>query len=137
VSVPGPPADTTPVASRRNPSRPLVPLGLVDVAGPSMSPTLRHGDVVLVRWGAPVRGGDVVVVRRPGPGALVLVKRVVRRVHGGWWVEGDSPAASTDSRHFGPVPDEGVLARVLVRLAPVRGPLRAFLRQPAARRRAR
>ncbi|MGH3587769.1 MAG: S24 family peptidase, partial [Pseudonocardia sp.] len=35
----------------------------VAVRGPSMSPTLRDGDVVLVRFGGRVRVGDIVLVR--------------------------------------------------------------------------
>ncbi len=110
-----------------------LPLGLADVSGGSMAPSLRHGDVVLVRYGARVRPGDVVLARRPDRPSLVLLKRAVRRAGHGWWLEGDAPAASTDSRHFGPVPDAAVLGRVLLRVRPP-GPVR---RQPAARRRAR
>lgn len=116
--------------------RGVLPWGLVDVRGASMSPTLHPGDVLLVRWGARVRDGDVVVLRRPDLDGLLVVKRLAGRVGGGWWALGDLPAASTDSRHFGPVPDALVLARVLrrrpwLRAQPV---LRA---QPAPRRRAR
>lgn len=97
----------------------MVRLGLVDVAGPSMSPTLRHGDVVLVVWGARVRTGDLAVVR--GPGGLPLVKRAVRHEAGGWWVLGDNPDGSTDSRHFGVVAPDDVLGRVVRGLRPRRG----------------
>ena len=60
----------------------------------------------------------MVVVERPDRPGLLLVKRVVRREAGGWWVEGDNAAASDDSRLFGPVPDALVLARVLARYWP-------------------
>ena len=36
---------------------------LVLVQGPSMVPTLRSGDALLVRLGAKVRSGDIVVAR--------------------------------------------------------------------------
>ncbi|RJK98436.1 nickel-type superoxide dismutase maturation protease [Vallicoccus soli] len=101
-----------------------------------MVPALRHGDVVLVRYGARVRPGDVVLARRPDRPGLVLVKRAVRRAGPGWWLEGDSPVASTDSRDFGPVPDALVLGRVVLRLRPP-GRVRRRGAQPAARRRAR
>lgn len=113
---------------------PRLPLGLADVAGSSMLPTLRPGDVVVVRWGARVRPGDVVVLRRPDRPDLLVVKRVVWREPDGWEVRGDNPAASDDSRAFGLVPDAAVVGRVLVRRS-LRW--RVPRGQPTARRRAR
>ena len=74
----------------------------VAVRGPSMSPALHDGDVVLVRFAAPVRPGDVVLVRWPARPGQLSVKRAVRAVDGGWWVAGDNPFGSTDSRQLGP-----------------------------------
>jgi nickel-type superoxide dismutase maturation protease len=93
------------------------PLGRVLVQGPSMVPALRSGDQLLVRWRGRVRPGDVVVVQRPGG---LDVKRARRRDPDGWWVEGDNPYASTDSRSYGAVPEADVVGRVLVRYWPVR-----------------
>jgi len=88
-------------------------LGLVTVQGASMSPALGPGDVVLVRWGARrVRAGQVVVARWPGHPALVC-KRVVRAEGTGWWLLGDNPDASDDSRRLGPAE---VVGRVLLRV---------------------
>lgn len=85
----------------------------VAVRGPSMSPTLSDGDVLLVRFGAPAHPGDVVLVRwvaRPGQ---LSVKRAVRPDDAGWWVLGDNPFGSTDSRTLGPaVVDAVVVARL-------------------------
>ncbi len=39
--------------------------GLAEVTGPSMVPTLYHGDQLVVQYGARVRPGDVVVLRHP------------------------------------------------------------------------
>lgn len=91
------------------------------VAGDSMRPTLSDGDWVLcrrVRGATGAREGDVVVLERPDRPGLLVVKRVVRREAGGWWVEGDNAAASDDSRTFGPVPDRYVVARVVARYWP-------------------
>ena len=74
----------------------------VAVRGPSMSSALHDGDVVLVRFGAPVRVGDAVLVRWASRPEQLSVKRAVRRAGEGWWVLGDNPFGSTDSRTLGP-----------------------------------
>ncbi|MFJ6212960.1 nickel-type superoxide dismutase maturation protease [Streptomyces sp. NPDC092296] len=94
------------------------PLGVVDVAGPSMLPALRNGDQVLVRYGARLRPGAVVVARHPLRQNLLVVKRAVERRQGGWWLLSDNAFVEGDSRDFGAVPDELVLGRVLLRLRP-------------------
>jgi nickel-type superoxide dismutase maturation protease len=82
-----------------------------------MGPTLRHGDVVVVLWGARPNPGAVVVARRPDRPDLTIVKRVRRiRPDGAVWLEGDLGIASDDSRLFGAVPADHVLGRVVARL---------------------
>lgn len=83
-----------------------------------MEPTLRHGDLVLVWWGAGAAPGQMVVFAHPAEGVLT-VKRVAhpdpadpRR----WWVERDNPRRGSDSWSFGSVPRGEVLGRVLARL---------------------
>jgi len=92
----------------------------VVVRGPSMAPTLSAGDVVLVRFGAPPRPGDVVVVRWPSRPAQLSVKRASCPADGGWLVSGDNRLGSTDSRALGPAV---VLGVVLARLWPRPGRL--------------
>lgn len=92
--------------------RGLLPWGFADVAGGSMLPNLADGDRVLVRYGARVRPGDVVLAIRPDRPGVVMLKRARERVEGGWWLLGDNPFRSTDSREFGPVPEALVLGRV-------------------------
>jgi len=93
----------------------MLPWQIVRVVGPSMAPTLRHGDTVLVRHGARIRAGDVVLATYRGlPGRLVL-KRAERAVDGGWWLASDNAFAGGDSASHG-VAD--VHARVVLRLAP-------------------
>ncbi|HEY8341343.1 MAG TPA: nickel-type superoxide dismutase maturation protease, partial [Egibacteraceae bacterium] len=93
----------------------------VEVAGPSMLPTLAPGDRLLVRR-------HRLGARRPQPGALVVVrdprapqrrtvKRLVAVTEAGAVVLGDNPAASTDSRHWGPVPWSLVTGTVVYRYA--------------------
>lgn len=92
----------------------------VRVVGPSMEPTVRNGEIHLVRRGGRIRVGDIVVIRHPQRPELFSVKRVIRRECPGWWVEGDNPAASSDSREFGAVPDELIVGRLVLRLRSAR-----------------
>lgn len=66
-----------------------------------MSPTLSDGDLVLVSRGALPYPGAVILVRWPQRPGLLSVKRVVGRHGDGWWVLGDNPDGSTDSRQLG------------------------------------
>jgi phage repressor protein C with HTH and peptisase S24 domain len=66
-----------------------------------MVPTLRDGDTVVVRHGAAVERGDVVLATfRSLPDRLVL-KRAIRPVDGGWWLASDNVAAGGDSASNG------------------------------------
>ncbi|HEY0637016.1 MAG TPA: S24/S26 family peptidase [Pseudonocardiaceae bacterium] len=107
-------ADGTPATPRRGLRRVLV-------RGPSMSPALSDGDVVLVRFGRVARPGDVVLVRWDARPAQLSVKRAVRPDGDGWHVRGDNPFGSTDSRTLGPARVVGVaLARLWPRPARLR-----------------
>jgi nickel-type superoxide dismutase maturation protease len=91
--------------------------GTVLVAGSSMEPALRQGDMLLVAYGARIHPADVVVVALPGHRPL-SVKRAVQHAAERWWLEGDNAAASTDSRSLGWIADEAVLGRVVLRYWP-------------------
>jgi nickel-type superoxide dismutase maturation protease len=96
---------------------------LARVTGPSMSPTVRSGDRLLVRRvrsPGSVRPGDVVLARFPARPDLLVVKRVRRAVPGGHWVEGDNPLVADDSRAFGAAV---VVGKVVARLRPRPGRL--------------
>ena len=99
------------------------PLRRVLVRGPSMAPTLRHGDQLLVLFGRlarPVRPGAVVVVQLPD--GTLSVKRLARvAADGRVWVQGDNPLGSTDSRTLGTLPATAVHGRVLARIWPQPG----------------
>jgi nickel-type superoxide dismutase maturation protease len=98
---------------------------LARVTGPSMAPTVRSGDRLLVRRvrsALGVRPGDVVLARFPARPDLLVVKRVRRAVPGGSWVEGDNPLVTDDSRAFGTAV---VVGRVVGRLWPWPGRLPA------------
>jgi phage repressor protein C with HTH and peptisase S24 domain len=73
----------------------------VRVVGPSMSPTLRDGDRLLVRPGARVRPGDVVLAVFDSLPGRFVVKRADHRQDGGWWLTSDNPFAPGDSASHG------------------------------------
>lgn len=105
----------------------------VSVRGPSMVPTLRHGELLLTWRGLAnppgVRAGDVVLARFRSRPDLLVVKRAVRPVDGGWWLAGDNPYGSDDSESYGVAE---VVARVVWRYWPLRrcGPVRGPSHQP-------
>jgi nickel-type superoxide dismutase maturation protease len=99
----------------------------VAVAERSMEPALRPGDWLLAWRTRRVRPGQVVLAWHPERPGFLLVKRVTWRVQGdeeaagGWWLASDNPAAgAVDSARFGPVPEEKIVAVVLVRYWPLR-----------------
>ena len=88
------------------------------VQGDSMSPTLRDGDRLLAL--SPklltVEPGRVIAFRRR---ADLFIKRALTREGEGWFVVGDNPTRSTDSRRFGAVPNDQIRAVALFKLLPV------------------
>ncbi|XP_059661380.1 mitochondrial ATP-independent inner membrane protease subunit 1a [Cornus florida] len=116
--------------------------------GPSMLPTLNmSGDVLLGEHISVMLGkvgrGDVVLVRSPLNPRKTVTKRIVGmegdRVtflmdprnndrfqtlvvpKGHVWIQGDNTYASTDSRHFGPVPYGLIQGKVFCRVWPPDG----------------
>jgi nickel-type superoxide dismutase maturation protease len=95
----------------------------VEVRGSSMLPSLSPGDWALAVAPSRYRRGEVVVVEHPARPGFEMVKRLVA-VPGDltpdgrvlepdeFWIEGDQPESSTDSRSFGPVRRHHLKARV-------------------------
>jgi len=88
-----------------------------------MAPRLRPGALVIaspVDEGTRLRVGDVVVARRPDRPELEIIKRIGSiDATGALVLVGDNPSQSTDSRDFGPVTREHILARVRWRYWPL------------------
>ena len=86
-----------------------------------MLPTLREGDLLLVRHGARVGVGDLVVARFPD-GTLAVKRaaeeRRTRTGEAGWWLLSDNPDEGVDSRHRGPVAEAQVVGVVRLRVWP-------------------
>jgi len=103
------------------------------IDGRSMEPAYQRGDRVLVNRFAYLRAkpktGDVVIVRRPGDKERLEVKRIAagpgeevenwgegRRLGPDeWWVLGDNPEESTDSRQLGPVRTAEIEGKVIAK----------------------
>jgi nickel-type superoxide dismutase maturation protease len=92
----------------------------VRIVGPSMEPALRNGDWWVVRRGGRPGPGAVVLMRHPRRPDALIVKRLAHRTQAGWWVLGDQPERSEDSRQFGEVPDACIVGRLVWRYR--RGP---------------
>jgi nickel-type superoxide dismutase maturation protease len=88
-----------------------------------MLPTLSPGDRLLVARIGKAKPGDLVVIRDPRNHSRLLCKRVLTVDERHIVVRGDNPEASTDSRAFGPVPDEWIVGRVIRRYWPSGQPL--------------
>ena len=88
-----------------------------------MTPRLPSGGLVVARaidGRTRLRIGDVVVACRPDRPELEIIKRITAIDAGGAiFLGGDNPAASTDSRQFGPVTRAHILARVRWRYWPL------------------
>jgi hypothetical protein len=86
-----------------------------------MEPGLLSGDLLLVRYDAPVRVGARVVVRFPD-GTLAVKRAAERRSTRtggtGWWVLSDNAVDGVDSRHRGVLGEDAVLGVVRLRIWP-------------------
>ncbi len=85
--------------------------------GPSMNPTLKDGEVVLVNRNAEIEVGDIVIAKHPIEQNSEIVKRISRiNEHGNYFLIGDNPEDSNDSRQFGAVTREYIKGKVVARL---------------------
>ncbi|WP_207400638.1 signal peptidase I [Actinomadura roseirufa] len=112
---------------------------LTTVDGPSMEPTLRSGDRLLVRKTTRVRRGQIVLFKNPKDEGVLLLKRTVavqgdrlptewsfpdiEQISGrtvppsSYVVLGDNRPTSFDSRHFGFISRESLVGVMLRRVS--------------------
>ncbi len=82
-----------------------------------MNPTLKDGEVVLVDREAEIAVGDIVIARHPVEQSSEIAKRVARiNERGHYFLIGDNPSDSNDSRNFGAVTREYIKGKVTARL---------------------
>ncbi|MBI1919269.1 nickel-type superoxide dismutase maturation protease [Candidatus Microgenomates bacterium] len=86
------------------------------VSGHSMEPNFKEGQIVLISsipyLFRPPKISDVVVIKDPRSRRLLL-KRIISRENQKYFVSGDNPQASTDSRTFGSINKENILGKVI------------------------
>jgi nickel-type superoxide dismutase maturation protease len=90
-----------------------LPLYVRRIEGGSMTPTLRHGQIIVVRrrqTNVRLRVNDIVVFWHNG---CEKVKRVAAIDRAVVYAYGDNLTGSTDSRHFGPIPLTSVTGIVI------------------------
>jgi nickel-type superoxide dismutase maturation protease len=86
------------------------------VEGDSMMPSLRSGDRVLIDPKASVKPGDVVLARHPYRSSVQILKRLSSiEPDGRFYLSGDNPDDSTDSRTFGTLARSDILGTVIAR----------------------
>lgn len=81
-----------------------------------MNPTLKDGEVVLVDREAEIEVGDIVVAKHPIEQTSEVVKRVASiNDRGHYFLIGDNPDDSVDSRHYGAVTRNYIKGKVVAR----------------------
>ena len=78
-----------------------------------MLPNLKDGDVVLVKASESYQIGDIVVANHPFKQSVVLIKRVREIDENDFFLIGDNPSESTDSRTLGNILIKDILGIVV------------------------
>ncbi|MEK7571184.1 MAG: nickel-type superoxide dismutase maturation protease [Patescibacteria group bacterium] len=86
------------------------------IFGQSMSITLQNGQHILVNRCAfffkQPQVGDIVAAKDPRDGKI-LIKRIAKKEKQKYFLMGDNPAHSTDSRTFGMIDRKNILGKVI------------------------
>ncbi len=87
------------------------------IEGDSMLPTLKNGDAILIDADAKVAVGDILLTKHPFKKSVKLVKRLSEiDQNGNYFLVGDNPSESTDSRTFGALSPKHLLGKAVCRL---------------------
>ena len=85
------------------------------VSGDSMLPTLKNGQQIIAekiscRFLNP-KIGDIIILKNSSN--INLVKRITKKDGGNYFIEGDNKEKSTDSKNFGPIQKNDILAKII------------------------
>jgi nickel-type superoxide dismutase maturation protease len=87
------------------------------VEGDSMLPTLKNGDGILIDADAKISAGDIILAKHPFKKSVIILKRLAEiDENGNYFLVGDNPAESTDSRTFGAISAKHILGKAVCRL---------------------
>jgi nickel-type superoxide dismutase maturation protease len=87
------------------------------VEGDSMLPNLKNGDGILIDPDAEIAAGDIIIAKHPFKKSVILLKRLAEiDENGNYFLVGDNPSESTDSRTFGAVSAKHILGKAVCRL---------------------
>lgn len=87
-----------------------------EISGISMSPSLNPGDTVfaspLPYFFSSPKKNDIIICQDPRD-KRILVKRITKIYNRKYFVSGDNPNSSTDSRTFGLINRRGIVGKVI------------------------
>ncbi len=87
------------------------------VEGDSMLPTLKNGDGILIDADAKIDAGDILLAKHPFKKSVIILKRLAEiDENGNYFLVGDNPSESTDSRTFGAISAKHILGKAVCRL---------------------
>lgn len=89
----------------------ISPFLVFTVTGKSMEPTISSGHRVLACRFGTFNTRDIVIIKDPGNGQYLL-KRIKQKKDDLVFVEGDNKKESTDSRNFGWISKDSIIAKV-------------------------
>ena len=89
----------------------------IRVEGDSMLPDLKNGDGILINPDAQIVVGDILLAKHPFKKSVVILKRLAEiDENGNYFLVGDNPSESSDSRTFGAISAKHILGKAVCRL---------------------
>ena len=87
------------------------------VEGDTMLPSLKNGDGDLIDPDAEIAAGDIIIAKHPFKKSVIILKRLAEiDENGNYFLVGDNPSESTDSRTFGAISAKHILGKAVCRL---------------------